>query len=38
MVGDNPPIMWGFLGRIKIMRVYFIKGTWTLCGLGEGGL
>ncbi len=38
MVGNNPPIMWGFLGRIKIMKAYFIKGTWTLCGMGEGGL
>ncbi len=38
MVGGNSLIMWGFLGRIKMMRAYFIKGTWTLCGMGEGGI
>jgi hypothetical protein len=30
--------MWGFLERIKIMRAYFIKGTWALFGMGEGGI
>jgi len=38
MVDGNPLIMWGFLGRIKIMMAYFIKGTRTLCGMGEGGI
>jgi hypothetical protein len=38
MVGGNPQIMWGFLERIKIMRAYFIKGTWALFGMGEGGI
>jgi len=28
----------GIFRKDKNMRAYFIKGTWTLCGMGEGGI